>query len=432
MNGKITVVGAGVSGTALARFASERGYSVFVTDKAEKLSDAAAKTFAALGIDCETGGHTPKCADCDLMVVSSGISEKSEAVALARAAGVQTVGELDFLSPYIVGKVIAVTGTNGKTTTTSLTAHLLRSNGLDAVAVGNIGEPLAAHVGEKHDAFVMELSSFQLHWNRLLAPDVSVLTNLAPDHIDWHGSYEAYIADKCRVFVPRGGECYAVTHECDAPRVPSGRKTFALGDGICFENGSVYLRRESGKSLLFEEARLPLLGRHNIENAAMACAAAALAFPGCDPSAGLSEYRPPRHRCEKVCEKNGVLYIDDSKGTNVAAVITALGSIDGTKVIILGGQGKGESYGELAQAVKKSARAAVLLGSEAEKIRSALLESGYESVHTAKDMPEAVAIASRLAQKGDSVLLSPACTSWDMYRNYGERGEHFASLVREL
>lgn len=432
---RITVVGAGVSGRALALFAARRGARVFVTDCRDNLSAETEELFKEAGVSWETRDHTERCCECDLMVVSSGISPRSKAVLMAKQTGIPVQGELDFLAPSLKGRIIAVTGTNGKTTCTSLIGHILKSNGVDVAVVGNIGEPLAAHAGEEHEALVMELSSFQLHWNSELKPDVAVLTNLAPDHIDWHGSYENYIADKCKIFVPRAKECYAIVQERDAFRVPEGRSLCTLGKGPChisIDGDAVMLVQDGAERVLFQKNSLKLLGAHNLENAAMSTAAVALAFPDCDPAAGLEVFHAPRHRCEKVAERAGVLYVDDSKGTNVASVITALRSIPGSKIVILGGQGKGESYDALADAVKEQTIAAIVLGSEAERIIAALDAKEVKNVWRVKDMSEAVQKASEIARPGDCVLLSPACTSWDMYNNYEERGDHFAALVRGL
>lgn len=435
MEGKITVVGAGISGTALAVFAAEQGAEVFVTDRRGDLAEERKAIFRQHSIQWESGGHSERCIACDRMVVSSGVSPASPAVVLAERAGVPVCGELDFLAPYLKGKIIAVTGTNGKTTCTSLIGHILKNGGIDAVTVGNIGEPLASHAGEYHDALVMELSSFQLHWNSRLKPDVAVLTNLAPDHIDWHGSYENYAAAKCRIFIPKEGECFAVVHDSDAFRVPTGRRVCALGSGACRiddDGDEVTLTQDGRTRRLFHKKSLSLLGRHNLENAAMSAAAAVLAFPDVNPDEHLKEFTALRHRCEKVAKRRGVLYVDDSKGTNVAAVITALKSIAGPKIIILGGQGKGESYDSLAETVKERTSAAVVIGAEADKIIDALQRAGFKNWHGAADMAEAVKKCSQLAREGDCVLLSPACTSWDMYHNFEERGDHFASLVRQL
>ncbi|MBR1896756.1 MAG: UDP-N-acetylmuramoyl-L-alanine--D-glutamate ligase, partial [Pyramidobacter sp.] len=321
---KITIVGAGVSGRALALFAARSGAEVFVTDSRAELPESTQNDFKSASVRWECGGHTLRCCECDLMVVSSGVPETSPAVVMARDKKIPVQGELDFLAPFLHGKLIAVTGTNGKTTCTSLIAHILKENGIDAIACGNIGEPLAAHAREDHEALVMELSSFQLHWNTRFAPDVAVLTNLAPDHIDWHGSYENYVDDKCKIFLPPKDGGFAVVHQEDAFRVPGVRRTVVLGSGadrieLADKESSLLLGGQ--KRVLFRTAALPLIGTHNLENASMSAAAAVLAFPQIDVEKALPSFKVPRHRCEKVCEKNGVLYVDDSKGTNVAAAV---------------------------------------------------------------------------------------------------------------
>ena len=432
---KITIVGAGVSGRALALFAAQSGADVFVTDSRAELPESTQNDFKSASVRWECGGHTLRCCECDLMVVSSGVPEMSPAVVMARDKKIPVQGELDFLAPFLHGKLIAVTGTNGKTTCTSLIAHILKENGIDAVACGNIGEPLAAHAREDHEALVMELSSFQLHWNTRFAPDVAVLTNLAPDHIDWHGSYENYVDDKCKIFLPPKDGGFAVVHQEDAFRVPEVRRTVVLGSGadrieLADKESSLLLGGQ--KRVLFRTAALPLIGTHNLENAAMSAAAAVLAFPQIDVEKALPSFKAPRHRCEKVCEKNGVLYVDDSKGTNVAAAVTALRSVPGRKTVILGGQGKGETYELLAQTVKEQAASAIVIGSEAPAICRALECAGCKNILRAAGMEEAVRLAAKNARPGETVLLSPACTSWDMYKNYGERGDHFARLVRKL
>ena len=432
---KITIVGAGVSGRALALFAARSGADVFVTDSRAELPESTQNDFKSASVRWECGEHTPRCCECDLMVVSSGVPETSPAVVMARDKKIPVQGELDFLAPFLHGKLIAVTGTNGKTTCTSLIAHILKENGIDAVACGNIGEPLAAHAREDHEALVMELSSFQLHWNTRFAPDVAVLTNLAPDHIDWHGSYENYVDDKCKIFLPPKEGGFAVVHQEDAFRVPGVRRSVILGAGadrIELANKESSLLLGGQKRVLFRTAALPLIGTHNLENAAMSAAAAVLAFPQIDVEKALPSFKAPRHRCEKVCEKNGVLYVDDSKGTNVAAAVTALRSVPGRKTVILGGQGKGETYELLAQTVKEQAASAIVIGSEAPAICRALECAGCENILRAAGMEEAVRLAAKNARPGETVLLSPACTSWDMYKNYGERGDHFAQLVRKL
>lgn len=283
----------------------------------------------------------------------------------------------------------------------------------------------------------MELSSFQLHWNTKLVPDVSILTNLAPDHINWHGSYENYIADKCRIFNMCGRtDCYAVTQSGDACRVPHGRRVCTLGGesgmAIVRTGDDIILKNSGTERKLFSVNKLKLVGRHNLENASMAAAAVVLAFPDAEPELGMESFVAPRHRCEYAGTVHGVTYINDSKGTNVASVVTALRSIGGRKIIILGGQGKGEKYDLLAETVRENTKASIVLGSEREAITEALKKAGCKNISSACDMADAVKKASEMAENGDIVLLSPACTSWDMYSSYEQRGDHFVSLVRGL
>lgn len=436
MTGRITIIGAGVSGRALALWARKLGADVFVSDVKEYLAPEVGLQFQTAGIEWETGCHSEACCDSDLMVISSGVSPASPAVEMARRKGLVVQGELEFLAPWLKGPVVAVTGTNGKTTTTALVGHLLRANGLKTAVVGNIGDPLANAAGRKWDAIVMELSSFQLHWSRNFTPQVALLTNLAPDHIDWHGSYEQYCSDKAKVFGQPTSNNWAIVQRCDVSRVPEGGKICTLlghdETRIEWDDSSLWLCQKTSKRKLFDRHRLRLVGRHNLENAAMATAAVALCWPELDPSAGLEDFLPPPHRCQLVTQRRGVLWVDDSKGTNVASTRTALQGIAGEKIVILGGKGKGEVYDELAETVKVTAREALLLGAEADAIEAALRQVGYQSFHRVAHMDEAVALADALSRPGDTVLLSPACTSWDMYSSYVDRGKHFASLVKAL
>ncbi len=436
MAGRITVVGAGVSGQAIALWAKKLGASVFVTDMKKELAPEICLGFRNAGIEWETGGHSPRCCECDQMVVSSGVSPACEAVKQAEGRGIPVVGELEFLAPWLPGKTIAVTGTNGKTTTTALLGHLLRCRGQSVAVVGNIGEPLANAAGTAVDYTVMELSSFQLHWNKSFTPQVALLTNLAPDHIDWHGSYENYVADKLKVFGRPGKGNWEIVQARDAALVPSGGSVCTLGgtEGtrIYWDDQAVWLERDSGREKLFDRSQLSLVGQHNLENAAMAGAALALIDKSFAPLQGLSDFLPPPHRCQLVRVRRGVTWVDDSKGTNVASTRTALEGIDGPKIIILGGKGKGEKYETLAQTVKARARNVILIGAESDKIEAALREAGVQSIHRTSCMEEVVSTADGLARPGDTVLLSPACTSWDMYQSYEQRGDHFKRLVMAL
>ncbi|MCF4150530.1 UDP-N-acetylmuramoyl-L-alanine--D-glutamate ligase [Dethiosulfovibrio sp. F2B] len=439
---KVTVLGAGISGEALASCAVRSGASVFVTESKADIPEERRLALKGMGVDFEIGGHSSKALECDLMLVSSGVSPTAPLLLEARDFGIEVIGEVDFVLPNLDGKVIAVTGTNGKTTTTSLIAHLLKVSGLDALAVGNIGSPLGTFAGEKRDVFVIELSSFQLYWTEKAEFDISVVTNIAPDHIDWHGSYENYILAKKKAISRRGDTGWSIVQEKD--RVLLGGQGDPRTIGLTLENDlkkdGIYIGDERATAViegirhdLFKSEQVPLLGGHNIENAAMAATACILSScKETDWSIGLASYQAPPHRCQFIVKKNGISYVDDSKGTNVASTCTALRSIPGGKVVILGGKGKGESYRELALAVKDNCRYAILLGEERFAIAEALKEQGITDWEMVRSMEEAVIEASGKAKKGDTVLLSPACTSWDMYGSYRERGDHFSGLAKAI
>jgi UDP-N-acetylmuramoylalanine--D-glutamate ligase len=435
---RIAVLGAGVSGVSLARLARDLGADVFLSD-AGTISEGARDVLDAIGVPSESGGHSDRVLRCDEVLVGSGFPPSSAIVSRALEKGVSLKGELDFVTPYLRGKLIGVTGSNGKTTTASLTGYLLQSAGRETAVAGNIGSPLADMAGRDREFIVAELSSFQLHWATAIALDGAVVTNLAPDHIDWHGSYENYARAKAKIlsFLREGG--FGIVQKRDLRALAcEGEAMYPLSwDGEDAEK-SVVLRGEercarlSGRELFrFEDTNL--LGSHNMENAAMAMAVVCLL--GADTAAarrGLASYVPPPHRCALVAVYGGVRYIDDSKGTNIAAAAAAMSSIEGKKVVILGGKGKGEDYAALLDPLRTQARWAVLIGEEADKIASALDDGAYREYSRASGMEEAVRLASERAYDGDAVLLSPACTSWDMYENYGERGDHFVRVVKKM
>ena len=434
---KVSVLGAGVSGLSLAKLAFALGATVYVSDS-KKINEEIKNTLKSEDISYEEGGHSDKILNSDIVVVSSGFPPYADVVDRVLKKGIPLVGELDFVMPYLKGRFIAVTGSNGKTTTTSMIGYLLQSLGHRVATVGNIGNPIADACSAEYDYIVAELSSFQLHWASSMVLDAAVITNVAPDHIDWHGSYDNYIRAKSRIlaFVKNTG--FSIVRKEDVKKLkPREENTYFLS----WENSSdekliLLSEDESTVSLggrkLFAFEDTNLLGRHNMENSAMAMSSLALLREDTERAAGfLKSFTPPPHRCSLVLSADGVRYIDDSKGTNIAATVTALSSIDGRKIIILGGRGKGEDYSNLLPALKKYSKQALLIGEAADEIALALRAGGYTNFTMAGDMENAVEMAVRLAEPGDVVLLSPACTSWDMYKNYGERGEHFAQLVRK-
>lgn len=432
---KITILGAGTSGTSLAELARRAGADVFVSDAAE-LSGEKLDHLRELGIDHESGGHTGKVLDADEVVVGSGFPQNADILTRVKQHGISPKGELDFVMPFLDGRFVGITGSNGKTTTTSLLGYLMKSAGLDAMTVGNIGTPIASAAYRSCDVIVAELSSFQLHWANCVQLDAAIVTNFAPDHINWHGSYEKYVAAKAKItsFVKETG--FAIVQKSDADLFPSlPKRTMKLSWSDTDERDLISLDKKNKKAFLngaelfaFDETNL--IGSHNIENIAMAIAAAeGLGVAHGAPRKMLASYVPPPHRCALVATHDGIRFVDDSKGTNIAATSAALSSIDGKKVIILGGQGKGEDYSLLLGPLRDSAKYAVLIGEEKQKIADALAAGGWKSFSFVDRMEDAVSEAARRASSGDVVLLSPACTSWDMYKNYGERGDHFAESV---
>lgn len=438
---KVSVIGAGVSGQGLALLAHNLGYEVLVSEK-KSITDEAKSFFTQNNIAYEEG-HSPKVFDCDEILISSGIPPQSEILIEAEKRGVKMTGELDFVIPHIrTRNLICVTGSNGKSTVTSLIGHVFTRAGLKSGTGGNLGTSSARFTQEDFDAVTLELSSFQLaRATKNLRAKVSIITNLAPDHIDWHGSYEAYVEAKSHVLTLRDPQGWGIIQDRDYDTLkPSGKIIVLTWDSTPQHDtaGFIFMDKDratlslNGETLpLFTYTDTTLIGTHNLENVAMTlCAVRLLGVDVSGRAKSLLEgFRPLPHRCEDVGTVDGVKYIDDSKGTNVAATITAMKCIPGRKVIILGGQGKGEDYAPLAEAVKSECDYAVLIGEEAGKIQEALERGGYTKFRRAGTMEEAVNISRSLASPGMVVLLSPACTSWDMYKSYKARGEHFCRIV---
>ncbi len=447
MSRKITVIGAGVSGQGLAMLAHNLGEEVFVSEQ-KKIAEEVKERFTKNDITYEEGHSEKVFEGTSEILISSGIPPKSEIIQEAQSRDVKLTGELDFSIPHIrTQKLICVTGSNGKSTVTSLIGHILNRAGMKAGAGGNLGTASSTFTKEDFDSVVLELSSFQLERaTRNMHSRISIVTNLAPDHIDWHGSYENYVSAKAKILSLRDPNGWGIIQDRDAESLNASGKIITLSDSRTPEHkfsGHIFMDKDKAVltlgenvSCLFKYSDTTLIGMHNFENVAMSLCAVKLL--GLDISSFgvkylLEGFKPLPHRCEDAGTLNSVKYIDDSKGTNVAASVTAMKSIHGRKIIILGGQGKGEDYAPLAEAVKSECDEAVLLGEEAEKIQNALNISGYpdEKIHRAKDMRDAVNISESFAKPGMIVLLSPACTSWDMYKSYKARGEDFCNIVRE-
>jgi UDP-N-acetylmuramoylalanine--D-glutamate ligase len=433
LNGKsVIVVGLGRSGVAAARLCRDRGARVVGTDSAplgELSVDA-----RGLDIEVRAGGHSGVAFDkVDIVVVSPGVPEFPE-LARAADAGVLVLGELDLACRFLEAPIVAIGGTNGKSTTTKLVGEICALAGLAVFVGGNYGTPATEAVGKRWDALVLEVSSFQLERAPLFHPKVSVLLNVSEDHLDRYPSFVAYTEAKGNAFVNQlPGDVSLVPFgdaicEEQAMRGEGDILTFGGGD-YAVEDGVV---TESKSGEVFDLSPARLHGRHNHDNAAAAIGAARAL--GVSPEAvrkALAQFEPLAHRMALVGELQGVRFYDDSKGTNVGAAVTALGGMSEPRaVLIAGGRDKHGSYQPLAEALREHGRAVVVIGEAAARIAAAV--EGALPVEHAGSMEDAVRRAFRLAQPGDAVLLSPACSSFDMFKGYADRGEHFSRAVHEL
>ena len=377
----------------------------------------------------EAAEFTP---DHDLVVLSPGIEEKSKLVVQARSEGAPLIGELELAYTLATSPVIAITGTNGKTTTTELTARILRGAGIDAEACGNIGTPMSELLlGKPPGLFVAEVSSFQLETIRTFRPKVALLLNLSPNHLDRYASMEEYRSAKLRIFENQTAEDWAVIpFGEDFPGIRSRTITFSTTDSradITLSSAGMIRYRNQD---LVDMRRTRLQGPHNAANL-MAAFGAGLALCA-DPVAmasAVSDYTPPAHRFEKVREENGVTWINDSKATNLDAMEQAIRSVKGSLILIAGGKDKGTGFGPIAQLVRERAGAAILIGEMRSRIAG---EWQPMKTHLAENLEEAVLLAASKALPGTTVLFSPGTSSYDMFRDYIERGDTFRRLVQSL
>ena len=448
--GRVGVIGLGRSGRGAAKLALASGSAVFASDAGDgEAAKEAASEIGRLGGEAETGGHTiERLAECDLIVVSPGIPPTAPILNEERLSHVPWTSELEFASTHLDSPVIAVTGTNGKTTVTAWIAHLLVEAGLDAVAAGNIGTPLSdiALRDPRPEWAVVEASSYQLGRIHTFAPRIGVVTNLAPDHLDRYDSVEAYYADKAHLFdnarphstwVLNAEDREAVELAGEAPgrrvffRIRSEPASDETGGWADSENRLI-LRVAGNDHVLVDASELRLLGEHNRANA-LAAALAAHAAMG-DVGAireGLRSFAPLRHRLEPLGEVDGVLWVDDSKATNVASARVAIRSMDRPTVLLLGGRHKGEDYRELAEEMEGRVKAVVAFGESGSRVRDALGDR-VRVILDEGPFRGVVWRARELAEAGDAVLLAPACASFDMFRDYEDRGRQFGQLVDEL
>ena len=442
-NQKVLVVGLARTGVALCRFLAERGARVTVTDQAppDDLADSR-RDIQGLGVVEDLGVAQPRWQGFDAIVLSPGVPPELPWLVAARAAGLPVMGELEVAAPFIRRPLLAVSGTNGKTTTTTLLGEMLTASGLKTLVGGNIGTPVVSLLDRQDEAdlLVLEVSSFQLDTASNFHPQAAALLNLTPDHLDRYADYDAYLASKASLFRCQGEGDLQVLNADDPAvagldrglsRVYYFSATRPLATGAWLNHAALKVRLEGGREETFPLSHLRLKGRHNLENIMAALLLALDA--GADPDACrdvLATFRGLPHRLEFVADFGGVSFYDDSKGTNVGAVATSLAHFDRPVILIAGGRDKDSDFSLLNDLIAARVKALVLIGETRERL--ARVWRGLAPAYPADDMAAAVNQAWDLARPGDVVLLSPACASFDMYRDYVHRGQTFQKLVREL
>jgi len=441
---RVLVVGLGKTGESVADFLLHQGARVKISEKktAAALSGAA-EAWTARGAEIEAGGHrVASFLEADLIVPSPGVPLLPE-YAAAQARGVPILSEIELAFRFLKGRIIGITGTNGKSTTATLIHKILKDAGRKAHLAGNIGTPLISFVDRSRDdhVYVTEISSFQLEFIDAFRASVAVFLNVSQNHLDWHVSFEAYFLSKAKLILGQRGGDKAVLNRDDArvwglkPLAPSDVYGFsrrrALGRG-CFLRGDRIVLRDGAKErdlMPVGEIRLP--GLHNLENIMAAAMVGALS--GVEPRsmrASIREFTGLEHRLEPVLTLRGATFVNDSKATTVDAAIKAIESFDRPIVLILGGKDKGSDFTKLRRLVKARVKKVVLVGAAKDKIRAAL--HGVVPMDEAGTFADVVPLAFAAASRGDVVLLAPACTSWDMFANFEERGRVFKREVRKL
>jgi len=444
MKQKLVILGAGESGVGAAILGQQKGYDVFVSDYGS-IKDQYAKVLTSSHIAWEDKGHTvSQIIAADVVVKSPGIADLAPIVCSLKQAGVQVISEIEFAAQFTEATIVAITGSNGKTSTASLTYALLKED-LNVALGGNIGDSFAAQVASPdYKNYVLELSSFQLDGIKKFAPHIAVLTNLSPDHLDrYENSYQKYIASKFRITMNQTASDYFIydgddiqinkwleRHEIKAIKLPFSL-TQTLEQGAYIKENKIIITIQNTQFTM-PIATLGLQGKHNVKNAmAASTVATLLKIRKATIRESLESFQGVEHRLEKVLKINNVMYINDSKATNVNATFYALDSLKTPTVWIVGGVDKGNDYSELLPLVNEKVKAIVCLGLDNEKIKAQFSNVVDILVETA-GMQEAVKVAYKLANRNDTVLLSPACASFDLFTNYEDRGRQFKEAVRHL
>ncbi len=442
-NKKVTVVGLGRSGRAAAEFLKDLGAEVKITEiKKDFELESKIDKLKKKNIRAELGRHSKNfIQEADLIVASPGVSEASLPLVWAREKGIPVTGELELASRFVPCPVIAVTGTNGKTTTASLLGEILKKRHKVEVA-GNIGRPLSSLVPKlnKENLLVLEVSSFQLDRIKKFHPYISVILNITPDHLDRYPNFEAYLSSKKRIFLNQGPGDYAIfpagasytellIKESRCSHILFGND-LGLNPGIFYRDSSIWSSSNGSRRKILDGSVLKLKGDHNRQNIMAALAVAVILGETAENISGvIKNFSGLEHRIEIVSKSGGVVFINDSKSTNVDSLIKAVQSFSSI-ILIAGGRDKGADFTPAGVSIKERVKQIILLGEAKEKLKD--LWQNIRPVHLAKDLEEAVILAQDIAQPGDCVLFSPGCSSFDMFRNFEERGKSFKEIVSKL
>ena len=442
---KIVILGGGESGVGTAILGKKKGFEVFVSDFG-KIKEKYKEVLINNGIEWEEEGHSEeKILSADLVMKSPGIPDKAPIIKKLHEKGVKVISEIEFAAKFTKATIVGITGSNGKTTTASLTYELLKNGGLKVALGGNIGKSFAEQVSEeKYENFVLELSSFQLDGIETFAPHIAVLTNLSPDHLDRYDyKYENYIASKFRIIMNQTSQDFFIYDADDieiikwlsqnpikSQPLPFSTKR-ELNQGAFKKNNEIIITINNDQFTM-PIATIGIQGEHNVKNAmAASMVATLLRIRKQTIRESLEGFQGVEHRLEKVLKINNVLYINDSKATNVNATYYALDSMENPTIWIVGGVDKGNDYSELLPLVNEKVKAIICLGVDNEKIINAF-GNVVDTIMETESMAMAVQIAYRLAERNNTVLLSPACASFDLFENYEDRGRQFKDAVRNL
>ena len=441
----LVILGAGESGRGTAILAQQQGYNVFVSD-AGPIADEIKSKFDKIGVEWEENTHTKvRILQADVVMKSPGIPEHIEVMQWIRNKGIKVQSEIEFAFGYCSAKIIGITGSNGKTTTTLLVHHLLKKAGLNVGIAGNIGMSFAQQVAENdHDIYVLEISSFQLDDIQTFAPEIAIITNITPDHLDrYQNDFLRYVKAKLSItmfqkahqFLLFNADDPILVEALDQQKTKAQKIPFGFGEaaqsGTHYHQNEIIINKHKTTTMI-NTTQFPLQGRHNLLNAMAAVTVARLLDVSKESiRESLSSFTAASHRLERVLKIQNRTYINDSKATNVNATFYALESMEGQTVWIVGGQDKGNDYSSLLPLVREKVKAIICIGLNNDKIIESFSPVVDLMVET-QSMKEAVKMAHRLADKKEYVLLSPACASFDLFENYEDRGNQFKAAVREL